>query len=94
MTRMATTRRHSPKKPQLRPRPDYPKRWLEHYGSTLTSEEIRLVQARRGLPSAQQEHLNTYAAGLVVELASQGRVKAALRALVDSPALHKPRGTR
>lgn len=69
-------RRRRPRNP---PRADFSPRWLERYGCTLTPDEIQLVQARRGLPPAQQTHLNTYAAGLVVELASKGRVKAALQ---------------
>jgi hypothetical protein len=88
MTRKTTPRRRSLKKQQ--PRPDYPKRWLERYGRSLTGEEIRLVQAHRGLPSPYQTHLNRYASGLIVELASDGRVKAATRALRDSPVLQEP----
>jgi hypothetical protein len=92
MTRTPAPRRRPRKTPQ--PRPEYPQRWLERYGRTLTGDEIQLVQARRGLPPDQQTHLNAYAAGLIVERASHGRVKAALQALVQSPALHEPRDAR
>ena len=92
MTRKPTPRRRPRQKPQ--PRPEYPQRWLERYGRTLTGDEIQLVQAHRGLPPGQQAHLNAYAAGLIVELASNGRVRAALQAVVQSPALQQPRGAR
>ena len=92
MTRKTALRRRPRQKPQ--PRPEYPQRWLERYGRTLTGDEIQLVQGRRGLPPEQQTHLNAYAAGLIVERASNGRVRAALRAILDSPALQQPRGAR
>ncbi len=78
--------------------PSWPStRWLEQYGRTLTLAEITLVQAHRGLPPAVQRHLSEYASGLIMELASDGRVKSALRALLGSPALQDrpvPRGTK
>src|SRR5688572_25257836 len=85
MTRTTTPRRTTGKKRQ--PRSEFSPPWLERYGRTLTGEEITLVEARRGLPPEVQTHLNAYASGIVVQLASEGRVKAALRALLDSPAL-------
>ena len=93
MKARGTTKRRDarPKTSQSWPSP----RWLEQYGRTLTLAEITLVQAHRGLPLAVQRHLSEYASGLIVELASEGRVKSALRALLGSPALQdrpEPRG--
>ena len=90
MTRKTTRRRDAGTARQ--PQPDFQLRWLERYGRMLTDDEIRLIQAHRGLPSSVQAHLNAYASGLIVELASVGRVKAALRALLSSPALPDQRG--
>jgi hypothetical protein len=39
------------------PRPPYSRGWLEQYGRTLTREEIRLVQAYRGLEADQRAAL-------------------------------------
>ena len=87
------TRKTAPRRTKAsQPRPEYPQRWLERYGRTLTGDDIQLVQARRGLPPEQQAHLNAYAAGLVVEHASHGRVTAARRAVVTSRRV--PRGAR
>ena len=63
------------------PRPDYSQRFLERYGRTLTDDEIQLLQASRGLPDAQRIHLRRYAAGLIVEHVSEGRVLEASREL-------------
>lgn len=59
----------------------FTKRFLERYGLSLTPDEIQVVQALRGLPAAQRGHLCAYAAGLLVQHASRGRVLAAFTEL-------------
>lgn len=64
MTRKTMPRSRRPKKPQ--PRPDYPPRWLERYGRTLTPDEIRLVQAHRGMDEPGRDCLLNVAGRLVL----------------------------
>lgn len=61
------------------------KAWRAEYGQTLTGDEIRLVQAQRGLPAERQEHLRRYAAALVVDEASAGRVNVEATMLAQHP---------
>ena len=53
-------------------RPDYPRRFLERYGRMLTSDEIRLVQAYRGLAPEGQAKLSAIASDLVIGRAQGG----------------------
>lgn len=73
----------------LRPRrcsPLYSKRFLTSYGRGLIEDEIKLVQAYRGLPADRQNHLMAYASGLVLEHASDGRVSLAATAQIAANA--------
>jgi hypothetical protein len=53
-------------------RADYPKRFLERYGRMLTSDEIRLVKAYRGLAPDDQAKLRRVAAETVMARARGG----------------------
>jgi len=64
MTRKTAPRRRATRAPQ--PRPEYPQRWLERYGRTLTGDEIRLVQAYRGIDADAQADLRHRSSLLVL----------------------------
>ena len=50
----------------IRARHAYPKTWREAYGRGLSREEIRLVQAYRGLDASTQDFLLAFASELVI----------------------------
>ena len=52
-------------------RPEYSQAWLARYGQGLSREEIRLVQAYRGLDAQQQEGAVMLLSSLVVQRAEE-----------------------
>jgi hypothetical protein len=60
-------------------RPFYSKAWLAKYGQTLNRDEIRLVQAYRGLSPTDQQGLSILASRLVIERATDSTESPNLR---------------